>query len=408
MAVSALVFSNRTVRWPILAVALATTLVFGCLLASLGDTPAFAEPVSARSTSVLMEPVGIMWKGDASKPLYEQWASISDQEHCSVETGASNLPDSRITLVTDSRFAKGVAIHYHMNPGDKSCFSGRSELVMTSKFGESWPYMITRGHEGWYAFQVLFPTTYPLNQEKVADGGVMQVHNYGGSGNVPFGISAGRLCEKGQGPGKPHEGGPELGYIKAWIKAASPEAKAYCLSKEIHASTIYNILIHAKFTEESSGFVEIFLNGTKVMDYTGSFGFVATANSILRSGLYPDTSRTESPVMDLYEGGWTLASTREAAEANSFGTSQGPTSVPQRPPTAANGSAGVTHSNRHCRSRTMRRHARKHHARRCERSHRRRRRALVKHVSHPQRQGGRPVAGASRVRRSRPSTLGMA
>ena len=398
MAVSALVFSNRIVRWPILAVTLAATLMFSCLLVGLGDTPAFAEPVSAGSASVLTEPVGIMWKGDASKPLYEQWASMSDQEHCSVETSATNLPDSRITIASDARFARGLAIHYHTNAGDKSCFSGRSELVMGAKFGESWPYIITRGHEGWYAFQVLFPSTYPLNQEKVADGGVMQVHGDGGSGNVPFGISAGRLCEKGQGPGKPHEGGPELGYMKAWIKAASPEAKAYCLSQAIHASTVYNILIHARFTEESSGFVEIFLNGTKVMEYRGSFGFVPTASSILRSGLYPDTSRTESPAMDLYEGGWTLAGTQEAAEANAFGTSHGPTSLAQKAPTPANGSAGVSHPRRHCRpAATPRRHAGRHHATRCRRSHRRRRRAALKHV--PRR--------ASHVRRARPATLGM-
>jgi hypothetical protein len=250
--------------------------------------------------------------------LYEQWASISDQEHCSVETGVTSLPDSRISLVSDARFARGVAIRYHMNPGDKSCFSGRSELAMGAKFGEKWPDMITRGQEGWYAFQVLFPSSYPLNSPTVADGGVMQFHGYGGHGNVPFGISAGRLCTQGQGPGTPHEGGAELGYMKAWLKAASPEEKNGCLSKEIHANTVYDILIHARFTEEANGFVEVFIDGTKRFEYKGSFGFVPEANSIVRSGLYPDTSRTESPAMDLYEGGWTLASTREAAEAEAF------------------------------------------------------------------------------------------
>ncbi|HWW90925.1 MAG TPA: heparin lyase I family protein [Solirubrobacteraceae bacterium] len=251
--------------------------------------------------------------------MFEQWASISDQENCAVDTGSSNIPDSRITLGPDLRFAKGVAIHYHMNPGDTSCFSGRSELAMGPKFaGETWPYMITRGHEGWYAFQVLFPSTYPLNSATVADGGVMQFHGYGGSGNVPFGISAGRLCHQGEGPGTPHPGGPELGYIKAWIKAASPEEKSYCLSEEVHANTVYDILIHARFAEDPSGFVEVFFDGARVMDFTGSFGFVPSANSILRSGLYPDTSRSESPAIDLYEGGWTLASTREAAEAGAF------------------------------------------------------------------------------------------
>jgi hypothetical protein len=55
------------------------------------------------------------------------------------------------------------------------------------------------------------------------------------------------------------------------------------------------------------------------MDFTGAFGLVPEANSILRSGLYPDSSRSESSAMDVYEAGWTLAATREAAEASAFG-----------------------------------------------------------------------------------------
>jgi hypothetical protein len=402
MAVSAVVFSTRKVRTSILAVALATNLMFVCLLAGLGDRPASAEPASAKSTSPLTEPVGTMWSGDASRPLSEQWASISDQEHCSVNTSSSSLPDSRITVGSDSRFARGVAVRYHMNTGDKSCFSGRSELAMGTKFGHSWPYMIQRGHEGWYAFQVLFPSTYPLNSATVADGGVMQFHGYGGSGGVPFGISAGRLCHQGEGPGAPHPGGPELGYIKAWIKAASPEEKNYCLSEEVHANTVYEIVIHARFAEDPSGFVEVFWNGTKKMEYKGTFGFVPEANSILRSGLYPDTSRSESPAMDLYEGGWTLASTREAAEAAAFGTLQEPppTPTPTEPPTEETGykrhvkgqaaaaiptspsqTAAVqvrVHRNDHRRSRTVQRghYTSQHHAKRHERSHGRGSRAL--------------------------------
>jgi hypothetical protein len=286
----------------------AVLAALACVIAALS-----ASVANAAETATL-------WTGDATKPLYEQWASISDQEHCSVDTSPSTVPDSRITVGADARFAKGVAIHYHMNAGDRSCFAGRSELFMGPKFaGDAWPYMILRGHEGWYAFQVLYPSDYPLNSATIANGGTMQFHGFGGSSTVPFGITAGRLCEGGEGPGTPHEGGPELGYLKAWINAASPETKRYCLSKEIHANTVYDILIHLRFAEGSDGFCEVFLNGTRVMDYTGAFGFVPEVNSILRTGLYPDTSRGEAAAMDLYEAGWTLAATREAAEASAFG-----------------------------------------------------------------------------------------
>jgi hypothetical protein len=282
-----------------------------------------------------------------------------------------------------------------MNAGDKACFAGRSELAMGTKYaGESWPYMITRGNEGWYALQVLYPSDYPLNSPTVADGGTMQFHGYGGSGPVPFGISAGRTCNGSEGPGTPHAGGPELGYLKAWVQGT-----VYCLSKEIHANTVYNFVIHARFTEESSGFCEVFLNGTRVLDFTGPFGFVPTANTILRSGLYPDTSRSESPATDLYEGGWTLASTREAAEANAFGTSLIPIPIPTPTPieeavphkhpkhtaTVIAASRHQTarmhvraHRNQRHRSRTVRRrhYARHHHARPHARSHRPSRRVL--------------------------------
>jgi hypothetical protein len=286
-----------------------------------------------------------LWTGDATKPLYEQWASISDQEHCSVDTGPGTVPDSRITIAADARFANGVAIHYHMNAGDHSCFAGRSEVFMGPKFaGDAWPYMILRGNEGWYAFQVLYPSDYPLNSATVADGGTMQFHGYGGSSTVPFGITAGRSCEGGQGPGTPHEGGPELGYLKAWIKAGSPEVRRYCLSREIHANTVYDILIHVRFSDGSDGFCEVFLNGSRVMDFTGGFGFVAGVNSILRSGLYPDTARSESPAMDLYEAGWTLAATREAAEASAFGLPAKTNTKPSLPTTATISALGETNS----------------------------------------------------------------
>jgi Polysaccharide lyase len=261
-----------------------------------------------------------LWRGDGTQPLYEQWASMADQEHCAEETGASNLPDSRISLVGDARFAKGVAIHYHMNAGDTGCFSGRSELIGGARISSP-PNLISAGDEGWYAFQILFPTTYPLNSAVISDGGVMQFHGYGGSGGVPFGISCGRVEGAGSGAGTPHPGGSELGYLHSWrtTSTSGTPYENHLLSTEIHANTVYDILIHARFSRESDGFLEIFLDGTNVQTYHGQFGLLANAeHSIIHSGLYPGTQRSETPPMDLYEGGWTLASTREAAEAGAF------------------------------------------------------------------------------------------
>jgi hypothetical protein len=285
----------------------------------------------------------VIWRGDGvSKPLWEQWSqlqndfewkSVTEHPYCNARTSEANILSNgeRLAFTTnpeESHLPTEASIHFHMAEGDYQCGGngggkqGRSELTWGSKFGFGWPHFILPGHEGWFAFQVQFPKTYPLNSKTVADGGVMQFHGYGGTGGVPFGISVGRECTEGSGEGPPHEGGPEVGYMVDWFFATSsnPHKHVNCDSKKIEAGAVYDILIHAKFTEESdsNGFEHTYLNGVQVDEYHGPFGLNTANESTLNAGLYPDNNRTEKPPMDLYEAGWTLATTRGTAEANAF------------------------------------------------------------------------------------------
>jgi hypothetical protein len=243
----------------------------------------------------------IKWKGDATAPLDQQWAEVSNQEHCGLVTTPSNVPDTRITVVSDSRFAKGKAIHFHMSPGD-GCYNGRSELALgnPTKSGGNFPVW-EPGAEVWLAWEALFPSTYPWS----TGGSMIQFHERAGAGSPPFGIGS-------------FNGGIGI-YRKNILGAGTGSAiTRQVIAPKADPSKVYRFTLHAKFSEGSDGFVTVYIDGstTPAYDYKGQFGFTTGYHPThLRAGLYPGATSTP---MDIFIGGMTWATTRAAAEANAF------------------------------------------------------------------------------------------
>jgi hypothetical protein len=232
--------------------------------------------------------------------------------------------DDRIQLIQDAQL--GPAVNFSML-GTDSCYSGRTELQQGNPppSGSKVDRRFHVGDDVWIGFRAVFPLDYPLNSSLISDGGLMQIH-VAGSGKSPYGMSVGRgsgspaCCN---GPGSPHPGGPELGYLEAAIESGGTFT-AYDIYKSIHAGTVYRFLTHYKAAEDSSGLVEQYLGEgtatpTLVFARTGFQSFYKGPD-FATLGLYPDTARGVGVgPMNLLVGGYTVATTREAAEASAFG-----------------------------------------------------------------------------------------
>jgi hypothetical protein len=257
----------------------------------------------------------ILWKGDGSEPLDEQWSEVSDQEHCAEVSSAANLPDSRIKVV-DSGLAgessKGKAIKLTLRATDSGCYMGRTELGTgnpTKEGKRGFPWTFDVGDEVWIAMEAAWPQGAP--------GGLFQLHEYGGPGSPPF----------GGGPG----GNLHLSLLPApWEFHLQNNSEPGGLvtpfiagSELVQPNTWYRIVFHAIFQLSNTGLLEIYSGpksaGRPTLQYANH------AASLLKSGYTPTHIRvgdylgvTPTAESVLYLAGFTVATSRAAAEANAF------------------------------------------------------------------------------------------
>jgi hypothetical protein len=257
----------------------------------------------------------VLWKGDASEPLYQQWPEVSDQEHCAEVSSGANLPDSRIK-VEDTGLAgessKGKAIKLTLRATDTGCYLGRTELGTgnpTKQGKQGFPWTFNVGDEVWIAMEAAWPQGAP--------GGLFQLHEYGGPGSPPF----------GGGPG----GNLHLPLLPApWEFHLQNNSEPGGLvtpfiagSELVQPNTWYRVVFHAVFQLSNTGLLEIY-SGPKSAG-TPRLQYANHAASLLKSGYTPTHIRvgnylgvTPTAESVLYLAGFTVATTREAAEANAF------------------------------------------------------------------------------------------
>lgn len=281
-------------------------ITFATLLALL----CFAAPASA----------SVLWTGDATSPLDQQWAEVSDQAHCAQVLTPGVLPDANISTEADATAPHGVRIHFHMNAGDRSCYLGRAELgqALPSRAGAP---VFAQGDDRWVAMEFYLPSTFPLNDPSVSRGSlIMQFKQVTPCGPYPILTMS---AKQGQ-----------------LVMAHSPDSSCSNGGSTVDVPIApvtqgqwYQLSLHILFST-TGGSADVYLNGAQVYHYSGAT-LKVSGPSHSRLGLYPDTQRSGTPAMDLYMAGYTVATDRASAEANAFAGSGPPPPPPPNPPTAA-------------------------------------------------------------------------
>lgn len=284
----------------------------------------------------------ILWKGDGSEPLDQQWSEVSDQFHCGSSTYPGIFPDGRINMDTTSSIAtsssQGRAIHFFLAKGD-NCYIGRTELLQNAYDYLDNPTnkLFKNGDDIWIAMEFYLPDTYPLNgSAQSAGGGAWQLHTYGGCG-----INLGQ----GSSIGPDSTGIPGQGKYRLRMIADETCNTSY---PSVYETTVrhnqwYKIMMHVKFENDKTGFFYQYFdkNDGKGMQLVYSCTSCVTnqyntddpnGDVGMRShiGLYPGSTVVQD--MDLYVAGYTVATSRAAAEANAF---PGGGSTPPPPDTTA-------------------------------------------------------------------------
>jgi hypothetical protein len=277
----------------------------------------------------------VLWKGDGSAPIDQQWASVSDQTNCGVTTSPGMFPDSRISLENTgvaATSAQGRAIHFFYAATDyPGCFTGRSELSQgnPTKSGEPAGQLLNPGNDEWFAWEAYFPSDYPLtpvwNQHGSPwGGGMVQWHQAGGCNAPPFNMGV--------------KGGASAGNLFVFYNDSPNDCpvtgqqveKDGGASWPINHNQWYKFEVHANFETSHTGSFQVYVDlndgqGIKLF-FSSPQMYTLYANALpghARIGILDDSSWAAANDQDLYVAGYTATTTQAAAEANAFGA-QGP------------------------------------------------------------------------------------
>jgi hypothetical protein len=244
-----------------------------------------------------------VWRGDGSRSLNEQWASVSDQSHCGVRTTAGMFPDGRIGVERTGIAAtssKGYAVHFQLYPGD-NCYSGRSELTQRRSPGRGLFYP---GKESWVADEVLFAPDFPLYNAKDNGGTLMQFHDSRtGASTVALSVNKG-------------------GKFVVWGEYLPGHSQVFYTG--VVASVWYKVVFRIRWSEAASGLVQLFMGvghkkpTLRLEDRNVKTLRVGEVPGFATEGYYAATNRTETPHSDSYIAGYNEATTRAAAERYAF------------------------------------------------------------------------------------------
>jgi hypothetical protein len=262
-----------------------------------------------------------VWTADGERPLNQQWAEYSTATHCAV-TSDQVTSDPEV-LRESSVVAQGSYAYEFVvsNRDDNKCYGGaRTEIGqgLPERAYFSGTRRFTQGDDRWFSFQVRFGRDFPVsnpNWDVIAQWkqnlsttlvpGPMLVLNV--SRNRLWLVVAGGTAD----PNWSDEKGVDLGHVTTgrWIK----------------------ITMHIKFdTDPRVGFVEVYRNpgGTRVrllmpLRHFSTLATDASGNPVrsnARIGIYRSAMITGTA--HLYIDGYTVATTRLAAEANAFDSSR--------------------------------------------------------------------------------------
>lgn len=251
-------------------------------------------------------PGTVVWDADAEQTADQEWASS-----CAYPAGAVAPPDMTTPRLTRSSTvrAKGTySYRSEVRDGD-NCYGERAELGQGNPTRAGFENrLFSEGEDRWISWQVYLPTEFALSATTWQV--LLQWKQLGALGTPVLSLEARnnqfRLY-------KSDSNGNTNNSILMWSGAASKNRWV-------------KFTLHVKFSPSASvGFVELFGNPAggevvqllpKTSTYTMKVDGSGTVKSHARIGLYRNT--TISGTAAVYYDGYTVATTREAAEANAF------------------------------------------------------------------------------------------
>jgi hypothetical protein len=253
----------------------------------------------------------ILWQAGAEREAHEEWASYATVQNCTVTT-QPGLTDSRVWRST-TQVAKGTHSWRSEVRDNDICYSNeRSEIAQgnpTKTFADGVDRLFREGQERWISWQMYLEPGFNTGTTSWYD--LIQWKQLGALGSpvLAFEIE-GNEWEIAQTSSDPNNQqfketkiGPAL--TGQWVK----------------------FTLHVKFSPNSSvGFIEWFGDLADGFGMRQLYPFThastmkidggQTVNSQLRIGLYRDKAISGTNVA--YYDGWTIATTRAAAEAGAF------------------------------------------------------------------------------------------
>jgi hypothetical protein len=253
----------------------------------------------------------VLWRADAESLLGDEWASLATVQHCTSATN-SGMTDSRITRTPAVRAQGDSAYRVELRDNDICYANERSELGQgnpTRTMPDGVDRLFRENQERWMSWQMRLEPGFPVNTSAWYD--VIQWKQLGSLGSPVLALEVGegnwQMMQTSSDPARQNWRETDLGSAVTgrWVK----------------------FTIHVKFSPNSSvGFVELFgdladgrgmrelapLRHASTMKVDGG----KTVNSQLRIGLYRDKAISGTNVA--YYDGWTIATTRAAAEAGAF------------------------------------------------------------------------------------------
>jgi hypothetical protein len=285
--------------------------VVGLTLSILLALVVAAPMATAQNKATKSKPTttkGIVWKADAENPLDQEWAQLSTVGHCGVYT-YSGITDNRISRVT-SPVAQGAYVYkVSLRDGDE-CYGERAELGQVKS-----NRLFSEGNERWVAFQAQLGSGFPLDPGTWQ--AVMQLKQLGSHGSPIMSLRVqDNKWQVGRTTNDPDNQWP------TGFQGLLPLGTS-------RTGTWTKFVWHIKFSPDPSiGFLEIYgdlgdgqgmrqllarqMMSTMKFDETTH----QTTQSHARIGIYRDANIVGDA--QAYFDGYTVATSREAAEANAF------------------------------------------------------------------------------------------
>jgi len=204
-------------------------------------------------------PASVLWRGDYETGDLSQW------------TGLEGLA-SRLTVVQSPVRQGKYALRTELHQGDVASSGTRNEVTLAAE-----RYQEVEGNDRWYAWSTLFPGDYPSNDTWQV---FTQWHQSAGCcGSPPI----------------------ELDLIGERIQLAQNGDAVW--SAPLVRGAWHDFVLHV-FWSSSSGYVDLYYDGQKVLDHKAAQTLPAGQYAYLKQGLYRNASITDVAV--LYHDGMVM------------------------------------------------------------------------------------------------------